>query len=353
MKGLSIDQKRKRKERARGEIIGKSSPFDILFSDDQLSIDSQALKLIHGVPNYSPSTTTTTTIPTSSNTDPPPPPVLKEEEESSSPSRRRSSPRKPPPPPPSSTPYLTDSPWPSQLLHLIKQIPPEPTLNSSNSNRRNLNNKSNQTRKESEIPLHLPQGDLYLSSESDQAIFGALGAVCKGVDLICNTTTSSSDYTQRRSYSDRNRSSCYKEGFVVIRPPGHHCGESSPQGFCFVNNVAIAAAHAHLEHGINRVAILDIDLHHGNGTQEIVWQLNEKANQILMKQQQPSSSPRKSNSPTKLSSSKKDLDPPRPLQIMYSSLHDVLSYRKFSYHFPSSSLVSKEREREKETDSQD
>ncbi|GAA5994667.1 hypothetical protein JCM5350_000371 [Sporobolomyces pararoseus] len=320
MKGLSIDRKREKKK-VRGEIIGKSSPFDILFSNDQLSIDSQALKLIHGVPNYPPSTTT----PTSSNTDPPPPPVLKEEEESSSPSRRRSSPRKPPPPPPSSTPYPTDSPWPSQLLHLIKQIPPEPPTPASN-NRRTFNNKSNQTRKESEIPLHLPQGDLYLSSESDQAIFGALGAVCKGVDLICNTTTTrSSDGTQRSCYSGRNSSSCYKEGFVVVRPPGHHCGESSPQGFCFVNNVAIAAAHAHLEHGINRVAILDIDLHHGNGTQEIVWGLNEKANKTLMKQQQPS--PRKSNSPSKLSSFEKDQDPPRPLQIMYSSLHDVLSYR--------------------------
>jgi histone deacetylase HOS3 len=72
-----------------------------------------------------------------------------------------------------------------------------------------------------------------------------------------------------------------RRAFVVVRPPGHHCGENTPCGFCFVNNVAVGAAHgrwcdlmemynrsvmfptAHLKHGVNRVVILDIDLHHG------------------------------------------------------------------------------------------
>ncbi|KAF8952428.1 histone deacetylase domain-containing protein [Flammula alnicola] len=64
--------------------------------------------------------------------------------------------------------------------------------------------------------------------------------------------------------------------FVAIRPPGHHCGEDTPSGFCFLTNVAIGAAYAHLQHGIKRILIFDIYLHHGNGTQSIVWQINEE-----------------------------------------------------------------------------
>lgn len=55
-----------------------------------------------------------------------------------------------------------------------------------------------------------------------------------------------------------------KRAFVAVRPPGHHCGEDTPSGFCFVNNVAVAAAHAYLKHKINRIVIFDIDLHHGS-----------------------------------------------------------------------------------------
>ena len=59
--------------------------------------------------------------------------------------------------------------------------------------------------------------------------------------------------------------------FVAMRPPGHHAGMASPMGFCFFNNAAIAARHAKAVHGAERVAILDFDVHHGNGTQEIFW----------------------------------------------------------------------------------
>jgi acetoin utilization deacetylase AcuC-like enzyme len=62
-----------------------------------------------------------------------------------------------------------------------------------------------------------------------------------------------------------------KNAFVAMRPPGHHAGTASPMGFCFFNNAAIAARHAQAEHGAGRVAILDFDVHHGNGTQEIFW----------------------------------------------------------------------------------
>jgi histone deacetylase HOS3 len=96
------------------------------------------------------------------------------------------------------------------------------------------------------------------------AIQGAIGTVCEAVDTVMDS---------------RPEQRC-KRAFVSVRPPGHHCGEDTPAGFCFVNNVAIAAAHgklqdshgndngtevttAHLQHGIQHVVILDIDLHHG------------------------------------------------------------------------------------------
>jgi len=57
--------------------------------------------------------------------------------------------------------------------------------------------------------------------------------------------------------------------FVAARPPGHHAERSVAMGFCFLNHVAIAARHARTAHGIDRVAIVDFDVHHGNGTQDI------------------------------------------------------------------------------------
>ncbi|CCL99724.1 uncharacterized protein FIBRA_01746 [Fibroporia radiculosa] len=161
------------------------------------------------------------------------------------------------------------------------------------------------SRGDSEIPSHLSQGDLYSDTvhtavcpESIDAIQGALGTVCEAVDTVLKSTS--------RGVSEAGTKA--SRAFVGIRPPGHHCGEDSPAGFCFVNNVGVAAAHAHLQHGINRVVILDIDLHHGNGTQSIAWQINEETYRQHLEEEA-------------------DAPVGKPgLQVYYGSIHDVLSY---------------------------
>lgn len=57
--------------------------------------------------------------------------------------------------------------------------------------------------------------------------------------------------------------------FCIVRPPGHHAERARAMGFCFFNNIAVAAAHAMEVHGLSRVAIVDFDVHHGNGTEDI------------------------------------------------------------------------------------
>jgi acetoin utilization deacetylase AcuC-like enzyme len=57
--------------------------------------------------------------------------------------------------------------------------------------------------------------------------------------------------------------------FCCVRPPGHHAERKRAMGFCFFNNVAVGAAHAMAVHGIQRIAIVDFDVHHGNGTEDI------------------------------------------------------------------------------------
>ncbi len=59
-----------------------------------------------------------------------------------------------------------------------------------------------------------------------------------------------------------------KRAFCAVRPPGHHATRERPMGFCLFNNVAIGAAHALAAHGLERVAVLDFDVHHGNGTED-------------------------------------------------------------------------------------
>jgi acetoin utilization deacetylase AcuC-like enzyme len=70
---------------------------------------------------------------------------------------------------------------------------------------------------------------------------------------------------------DRMITGDVKQGVALLRPPGHHARPSQAMGFCLVNNVAVAAAHAVKRRGLERVLVVDWDVHHGNGTQEIFW----------------------------------------------------------------------------------
>jgi len=84
----------------------------------------------------------------------------------------------------------------------------------------------------------------------DAALHGA-GAGIRAVDAVINREA--------------------RNAFAAIRPPGHHAEHATAMGFCFFNTVAIAARHAQAVHGVGRVAIVDWDVHHGNGTQDIFW----------------------------------------------------------------------------------
>ncbi|KIW06121.1 uncharacterized protein PV09_03288 [Verruconis gallopava] len=104
-------------------------------------------------------------------------------------------------------------------------------------------------------------GDLYLCPESLAAFEGALGGVCEGVDAVFTGTASGTGPSQ---------------AFVCIRPPGHHCSADFPSGFCWLNNVHVGIQHAVREHQLTHAAIIDFDLHHGDGSQAITWDHNAK-----------------------------------------------------------------------------
>ena len=70
--------------------------------------------------------------------------------------------------------------------------------------------------------------------------------------------------------TDAVLSGAVSNAFCAVRPPGHHATRGQAMGFCFFNNVVVAARHALAQHGLQRVAVIDFDVHHGNGTEDIV-----------------------------------------------------------------------------------
>ncbi|MEE9358297.1 histone deacetylase family protein [Candidatus Vondammii sp. HM_W22] len=91
--------------------------------------------------------------------------------------------------------------------------------------------------------------DTFMMPKTLNAVLRAAGAVTHGVDLVMKGEADSA--------------------FCTIRPPGHHAERNRAMGFCYFNNVAVGAAYALDVHGLDRVAIIDFDVHHGNGTEAI------------------------------------------------------------------------------------
>ena len=90
-------------------------------------------------------------------------------------------------------------------------------------------------------------GDTILSPGSAEAELRAAGALCAAVDAVMSGDA--------------------RNAFCAVRPPGHHAEPETAMGFCLFNNVAIGALHARAVHGLTRIAVVDFDVHHGNGTQ--------------------------------------------------------------------------------------
>ncbi|MEO1139008.1 MAG: histone deacetylase family protein [Pseudomonadota bacterium] len=94
-------------------------------------------------------------------------------------------------------------------------------------------------------------GDTWMSPGTVNAALRAAGGAIKAVDMVIAGEATNA--------------------FVAMRPPGHHAETSTPMGFCLFGTVAIAAKHALERHGLSRVAVVDFDVHHGNGTQDLLW----------------------------------------------------------------------------------
>ena len=172
--------------------------------------------------------------------------------------------------------------WMNELRTMCDAAETRLALNGKELMRPTLSEQASGNAKMEKPKLH--EGDLYLCSESLEALEGALGGVCEGIDAV---------------FDESN----IKRAFVCIRPPGHHCSADYPSGFCWLNNVHVGIGHAALTHGLTHAAIIDFDLHHGDGSQSITWAHNARVASL------PKNTP----------ISKKTT-------IGYFSLHDINSY---------------------------
>ena len=107
--------------------------------------------------------------------------------------------------------------------------------------------------------------DTFMSAGSLPAAMRGVGGITKAVDLVMTNGANNV--------------------FVVTRPPGHHAEKETSMGFCLFGNVSIAAKYALDHHKLPKVAVVDFDVHHGNGTQDILW--NEKRSLFISSHQMP------------------------------------------------------------------
>lgn len=99
--------------------------------------------------------------------------------------------------------------------------------------------------------VYLDGGDTMMEPSTWEAALRAVGATLRAVDRVLAGDV--------------------QNAFVACRPPGHHAEAERAMGFCLFNNISIGARHAQRKHGLTRVAIVDFDVHHGNGTQQIFY----------------------------------------------------------------------------------
>jgi|TARA_Y100000389_G_scaffold34257_1_gene29124 acetoin utilization deacetylase AcuC-like enzyme len=95
-------------------------------------------------------------------------------------------------------------------------------------------------------------GDTIISPGSKEATFDAAGSIITAIDGVQNKE--------------------FKNAFCSVRPPGHHCNQNKAAGFCILNNIAIGAQYLLNKYKYNKIAIIDFDVHHGNGTQDIFYE---------------------------------------------------------------------------------
>lgn len=204
-----------------------------------------------------------------------------------------------------------------------------------------------------------PQGSHWTAQGTRGAIEAALGACCTAVDRVVAAATlrdpSEDAAVERIDVDDLLKSlrpvplnhnveptpapasaalparPPSKRAFVLTRPPGHHCSATQPSGFCWVNNVAVLAAHAYEAHGIDRIAVLDIDLHHGNGTQSLAWRINaDSVRKDAEREAKLAANKSKIRGPRRsagVSVAEQEMDAGRRgLKMFYGSLHDIESF---------------------------
>jgi acetoin utilization deacetylase AcuC-like enzyme len=144
--------------------------------------------------------------------------------------------------------YLDEQVWATELaMHLSRKVTDEALLRAHSAELL--------TQLERLSPTHgyaMIDADTIMNPSTLEAARLAAGAGILAVDLVMDPQSKS------------------RRAFCAVRPPGHHAERDRAMGFCFFNNIAVAALHALSRHALSRVAIIDFDVHHGNGTENII-----------------------------------------------------------------------------------